>query len=111
MSTVQSIDAALSALADPTRRAIIEQLLDGSEHRISDIVEFHSMSFAGVSKHVRVLESAGLVDRRRSGRTHFLRYKPEGLNRAADWIDQTKALWNKRLSKLEALLENDEKRN
>ncbi|MEO0436114.1 MAG: metalloregulator ArsR/SmtB family transcription factor [Pseudomonadota bacterium] len=105
---MKTIDSALGALADPTRRAIIEQLLDGSEHRVSDIVEFHSMSFAGVSKHVRVLESAGLVGRRKSGRTHFLHYRPEGLQDATDWIDQTKALWNRRLGKLESLLESDE---
>src|SRR4051794_13289974 len=66
---VTRLDAVLAAVADPTRRAILDRLAAGPA-RVTDLAEPFSMTFAGVSKHVRVLESAGLVKRQRKGREH-----------------------------------------
>lgn len=107
MHSDTAVSSALSALSDPTRRAILEQLVNGSEQRISNVVESHAMSFAAISKHVRVLESAGLVVRRKSGRTHYLSFRHEGLAPATAWIEQTKELWNTRLDTLAQLLASE----
>ena len=103
------IDAALAALADPTRRALLEQLRDGPS-RISDLAAPLPMSLNAVSKHIKVLERAGLVARERVGREHRLRARPEGLAPAAAWIADMQAFWAGRLDALEAALK-DEKRN
>ncbi|MEM9667868.1 MAG: metalloregulator ArsR/SmtB family transcription factor [Pseudomonadota bacterium] len=106
-----SVDKTLNALADPTRRAIIEQL-NGGEQRVSDIAEPHQMSLNAVSKHIKVLEDAGLLSRRREGRTHYLSFDPGGLDPATEWIERTKALWSKRFDALEeALLADDANQN
>lgn len=102
-----AIDKAMNALADPTRREIISQLSVG-ERRVGDIAEPHSMSLNAVSKHIKVLEDAGLVVRRKDGRTHYLSFNPAGLEPASDWIEQTRALWSKRLDALEAALLADD---
>ncbi|MEM6899360.1 MAG: metalloregulator ArsR/SmtB family transcription factor [Pseudomonadota bacterium] len=102
-----SIDKTLGALADPTRREIIAQLSVG-EQRVSDIAEPHQMSLNAVSKHIKVLEDAGLLIRRREGRTHYLSFRPDGLQPAAEWIERTRAMWARRLDALEAALVADE---
>ncbi|MEM7663733.1 MAG: metalloregulator ArsR/SmtB family transcription factor [Pseudomonadota bacterium] len=102
-----SIDHTLSALADPTRRAIIAQLSTG-EQRVSDLAEPHHMSLNAVSKHIKVLEEAGLLVRRKEGRTHYLSFDPEGLTEAANWIERTRAMWFRRLDALEAALLADD---
>ncbi|MEO1476725.1 MAG: metalloregulator ArsR/SmtB family transcription factor [Pseudomonadota bacterium] len=102
-----SIDNTLGALADPTRRQIITQLSAG-ERRVSDIAEPHDMSLNAVSKHIKVLEEAGLLVRRKVGRTHYLSFDPKGLEPVAEWIERTKAMWAKRLDALEAALMADE---
>lgn len=104
------IDAALAALADPTRRALLEQLRGGPS-RISDLAAPLPMSLNAVSKHIKVLERAGLVARERVGREHRLRARPEGLAPAAAWIADMQAFWAERLDALEmALGEEEQKR-
>ncbi|MEO0883871.1 MAG: metalloregulator ArsR/SmtB family transcription factor [Pseudomonadota bacterium] len=102
-----SIDHTLSALADSTRRQIIAQLSMG-EQRVSDIAEPHQMSLNAVSKHIKVLEGAGLLIRRKEGRTYYLSFNPAGLAPAAEWIERTRAMWTKRLDALETALMADE---
>jgi DNA-binding transcriptional ArsR family regulator len=98
-----SLDHTLLALADPTRRAILQRLAEG-EARVTEIAEPLPMSLNGVSKHIRMLERADLVRRRRAGREHFLSLNPQPMDEAAAWIATQRALWTRRLDTLEGLL-------
>ena len=99
------LSATLSALADPTRRAILGQLAAG-EQRVTDLARPHAISLNSVSKHIRMLERAGLVTRRIEGREHFLALDPAPLDEAAEWIDTQRRLWGWRLSKLEEVIKD-----
>lgn len=101
------IDAALSALADPTRRAILAALHDG-EKRVTELAAPFEMSLNAVSKHIKKLEAAGLVRRRRVGREHFLSADPAPIEEAAAWFDAERRRWARRLDRLEALLSAEE---
>lgn len=98
-----SLDHTLMALADPTRRAILRRLAEG-ETRVTEIAAPLPMSLNGVSKHIRMLERADLVRRRRAGREHLLSLNPRPLDEAAAWIETQRALWTRRLDTLETLL-------
>lgn len=97
------LNQTLMALADPTRRAILQRLSRG-EARVTELALPFAMSLNAVSKHIRVLEGARLVRRRRAGREHLLSVNPEPLNEAAAWIERQRAMWTARLDTLEALL-------
>ena len=98
------LDRAYGALADPTRRALL-RALSGGEARISDLADPLPMSFAAVSRHVGVLEAAGLIRRQVRGREHWLRVDPEGLETAARWIREQSAFWADRADALARRLE------
>lgn len=102
-ATETSLDSTLTALADPTRRAILQRLSRG-EARVTEIARPFDMSLNAVSKHIRVLERAQLVRRRRAGREHFLSFDPRPLDEAAAWIEESRAFWNARLDALERVL-------
>ena len=95
----QALDRAYAALADPTRRWLLETLRDG-DARITDLAAPLPMSFAGVSRHVGVLESAGLVRREGRGRGHWLSVQPDGLEAARRWIDEQNDFWSARADAL-----------
>ncbi len=97
------LDDTLIALADPTRRAILARLALG-EARVTELAAPFPMSLNSVSKHIRMLERAELVRRRREGREHILALNPEGLDEAADWIAAQRSLWAHRLALLGAIL-------
>lgn len=92
------------ALADPTRRSILERLSHG-EARVTELARPYCMSLNAVSKHIRVLERARLIRRRRAGREHFLAFNPDPLAGAAAWIEAQRSLWMSRLDALDALLQ------
>jgi DNA-binding transcriptional ArsR family regulator len=94
------LDQTLAALADPTRRAILRRLSQG-EARVTEVARPFAMSLNSVSKHIRMLERAGLVRRRRAGREHLLSFNPEPLDEAAAWIEAQRAFWSARLDALE----------
>lgn len=102
------LDLTLLALADPTRRAILQRLTRG-ETRVTELAEPFAISLNAVSKHIRMLERARLVRRRRAGREHFLSLDPAPLDEAAAWIDATRAFWNARLDALDAMLEAEDR--
>jgi DNA-binding transcriptional ArsR family regulator len=103
------IDETLLALADPTRRAILGRLSQG-EARVTDLAAPFDISLNSVSKHIRVLERAGLVVRRKRGREHLLSFDPAALDAAWAWMDEQRARWTRSLHALDALLkEEDEK--
>jgi DNA-binding transcriptional ArsR family regulator len=97
------LDRVYGAIADPTRRAIVAALADG-EVRVGDLAARFPMTFNAVSKHVKVLERAGLVRRRIQGREHRLRLDPRPLREAAGWLEHYREFWNLRLDALEAML-------
>jgi DNA-binding transcriptional ArsR family regulator len=97
------LDQTLIALADPTRRAILQRLSGGSA-RVTEIAAPFEISLNSISKHIRILERAGLVRRRVVGREHFLSFNPQPLSEASAWIQQQQMSWTERLDALEAAL-------
>jgi DNA-binding transcriptional ArsR family regulator len=100
----ENLDQVFQALADRTRRAMLQSLLDG-ERNIGDLAAPHAMSFAAASKHLRVLERAGLVRRRIAGRAHLFKIEPDAIAAAERWIAGQRAEWEKRLDRLAIYLE------
>jgi DNA-binding transcriptional ArsR family regulator len=100
MTTQAALDQTLLALADPTRRAILQRLSRGSA-RVTEVAEPFDISLNSVSKHIRALERARLVRRRREGREHILSFNPEPLDELAAWIENKRAFWTARLDELE----------
>jgi DNA-binding transcriptional ArsR family regulator len=93
----------LLALADPTRRAILQRLSQG-EARVTDLAGPFPISLNSVSKHIRILERARLVRRRRAGREHLLSLDRQPLDELAAWMESQRSIWASRLDVLEALL-------
>lgn len=109
MMTATALDETLTALADPTRRAILQRLSAG-EVRVTELAEPFAISLNSVSKHIRVLERAQLVRRRRAGREHLLSFNPEPLDEAVAWIEAQRAHWTARLAALDSLLQAEDSR-
>ena len=107
MALEARLDRTLTALADPTRRAILQTLSRG-ETRVTDIAKPFDISLNSVSKHIRVLEQANLVTRRRAGREHWLSFNRQPLDEAAEWIEAQRTFWNERLDALERELSKPE---
>ena len=99
------LDRTFGALADPTRRRILAQLAEGEEC-VTDLARPHRMSLAAVSKHLIVLEKAGLVKRRRKGRVHALALEAKPMQEAQAWIDRYRKFWEANLDQFEKYLEN-----
>jgi len=97
------LDRVYGAIADPTRRAILTVLARG-EVNVGGLADRFPISFNGVSKHVKVLERAGLIERSVRGREHWLRLEPKPLQEAARWLAHYRAFWDTRLDALEAFL-------
>jgi DNA-binding transcriptional ArsR family regulator len=100
-----ALDGVFHALSDPTRRAMLAQLAAG-ERNIGELAAPFAMSFAAASKHVKVLEGAGLVQRRVEGRSHICRIEPAPLAAADAWLRFYERFWSARLDVLEDLLRN-----
>ena len=109
VNTAVRLDQTLGALADPTRRAILLRLSEG-EARVTDLAAPFDISLNSVSKHIRILERARLVTRRKVGREHLLSRNAVPLDEAAGWIDRLRDHWNRRLDRLEKALEEDDTR-
>ena len=99
-----ALDRTFHALANPTRRAILTHLSHGRATVLEIAAQFE-MSLNGVSKHVKMLEAAGLIQREIRGRTHYCSLKTEPLRAADAWMDYYRRFWTERLDSLEALLE------
>ena len=98
-----ALDSVFHALSDRTRRAMLRSLAAG-EHNIGELAAPHRMSFAAASKHVKVLEKAGLVRRRVEGRAHVCRLEPQPLCTADEWLRFYERFWPERLGLLDELL-------
>jgi DNA-binding transcriptional ArsR family regulator len=92
------LDRTFGALADPTRRRILAQLAKGEEC-VTELARPHAMSLAAVSKHLIVLEKAGLVKRRRDGRVHSLRLETKPMQEAQAWLNRYREFWEGNLDR------------
>ena len=102
------LDAVFHALADPTRRAMV-QMLAGGECTVGELAEPFEMSLAAASKHVKVLERAGLIQRTVEGRTHICRLDAQAMRPTSEWMRRYERFWGDRLDILESrLLAEDE---
>jgi DNA-binding transcriptional ArsR family regulator len=104
------LDVTFHALSDPTRRGMLANLALG-EKSVGELGEPFAMTFAGASKHVKVLERAGLIERRKAGRKQICSLRAEPLAQAEQWLRQWEEFWTVRLDRLEAMIERDKKEN
>src|SRR3989440_2592774 len=104
----RTLDRTFAALADPTRRRILAHLAHG-DRRVTDLARPHDMSLPAVSKHLRVLEKAGLLRRRRHGRVHEMQLDAKPLKKAAQWVEEYRKFWEGSLDRLAACLEKTSK--
>lgn len=100
------LDAVFSALSDPTRRAILERVGAG-ELTVNEIARPFPMSLPAISKHLRVLERAGLIHSRKQGRTSRVRLQPRALDDASNWIDGYEAFWKRQFASLDRHLSQE----
>lgn len=100
MTVTDDLTVTFTALADPTRRAILSRLADG-EATVNQLAEPFELTQQAVSKHLKVLERAGLVSRTRTGQSRPCRLEPERLDAAAEWIDRHRQLWQERYDRLD----------
>jgi DNA-binding transcriptional ArsR family regulator len=103
-----TLNRTFAALADPTRRRILRHLASG-DRCVTDLARPHSMSLPAISKHLRVLEKAGLLRRRRYGRVHEMQLAAEPLKKAAQWVEEYRKFWEGSLDRLAAYLEKTSK--
>jgi DNA-binding transcriptional ArsR family regulator len=105
------LDTVFQALSDPTRRGMLANLALG-EKSIGELGDPFAISFAGAAKHVKVLEHAGLIHRRKAGRKQMCSLRAEPLAEAEKWLRQWEKFWTVRLDKLQTLVESEkEKKN
>ena len=98
------LSTTLAALADPTRRAILSRLMAG-EATVNELAQPFEISLPGISKHLKVLEHAGLVERGREAQWRPCRLKAEPLKEVADWVNHYRGFWEESFQRLDALLD------
>jgi DNA-binding transcriptional ArsR family regulator len=103
VNSPSTLDRSFVALSHPARRAIVARLARGSA-TVGDATRGIALSKPAVSKHLKVLEEAGLVSRAVEGRNHRLRLEPRPLEHAAGWLERHRALWESKLDAVEAFL-------
>lgn len=102
------LSAKFAALADPTRRAILARLTEG-EASVNDLAEPFDMSLPAVSKHLKVLEKAGLISRGREAQWRPARLEPMGLKGVAEWLEHYRRYWDASFDRLDAYLKKIQK--
>ena len=105
-----TLNRTFAALADPTRRRILAHLARG-DRRVTDLARPHAMSLPAVSKHLRVLEKAGLLRRHRYGRVHEMQLEAKPLKKAAQWVEEYRRFWEGSLDRLAGYLEQTKPRS
>ena len=102
MAAAERLDSVLAALADPTRRAIVERLIARGELTVGDIAEPFRISGPAISRHLRVLEQAGLIERRVERQWRIVRMRADALRPIESWITRARRHWSDALDRLEA---------
>ena len=98
------LSSLLKAVSDTTRRALLTQLCQEGPSRVTDLANFYDMSLNAISKHIKVLEKAGLVTRKTIGRSHWIEADLKQIAVIDDWFNGLKSIWELRLDKLEDLI-------
>lgn len=104
MTATANLDATFAALADPTRRAILARLANG-EATVMELAKPFAMSQPAISKHLRVLENAGLITRGREAQRRPCRIEAKALQQADDWLENYRRLWDANFRRMDGLLE------
>ena len=104
MTSATDIAVVLRVLADPTRRAVFEQIVEAGELTVGALTERNDVSQPAISQHVRVLKDAGLLDERREGRQIHYRSEPRGLSPLVDWLGLYGVFWRERFANLKTVL-------
>ena len=101
----------LKAVSDTTRRSLLTQLCQQGPSRVTDLADYYDMSLNAVSKHIKILEKAGLIKRKKTGRTHWIEADLELLAEVEGWFAELKSIWELRLNKLDEILNNGDQHN
>jgi len=101
----------LKALSDNTRRSLLTHLCQHGQSRVTDLAKYYDMSLNAISKHIKVLEKAGLVTRKNIGRTHWINADLSKVKHIENWIKQLKSIWGLRLDKLDEILQKGDGNN
>jgi DNA-binding transcriptional ArsR family regulator len=109
MPATEQLDATFFALADPTRRAILARLAEG-EASVGELADPFEMSQPAISRHLKVLERAGLVSVGQDGQRRPRRLEPEALEAASEWIERYREIWEANFQRLDAVLEELKRR-
>ena len=107
----QSLTELLKAVSDTTRRSLLAQLCQQGTTRVTDLAKVYDMSLNAVSKHIKVLEKAGLVRRKTIGRSHWIEANLTQLTIMEDWLKTLNSIWAQRLDKLNEILNEGESKN
>jgi len=110
-SNDQMLSEILKAVSDTTRRSLLTQLCQQGASRVTDLANVYEMSLNAISKHIKVLEKAGLVTRRTIGRTHWIEPRIERVRWIEIWLKELKSIWELRLERLDELLRDGGTRN
>ena len=93
----------LKAMSDTTRRSLLKQLSQQGPSRVTDLADYYDMSLNAISKHIKVLEKAGLITRNTIGRTHWIEANLKRVNLIENWFRELKSIWELRLEKLDEI--------
>ena len=103
----ENLSRLLKAVSDGTRRALLTQLCQQGASRVTDLANYYDMSLNAISKHIKVLESAGLVRRTTIGRSHWIEAELGQVGVMDDWLRSLKSIWALRLEKLDTILDKE----
>ena len=106
---MNDLSTVLGAISHPSRRAILHRLVDGPA-RVTEIAAPFDMSLNAVSKHLKVLEGAGLIGREVQGREHLIHFRGEPLRMVSQWVHEYERFWTERLDRLEQYFENERRK-
>ena len=106
---MNDLSTVLGAISHPSRRAILHRLVDGPA-RVTEIAAPFDMSLNAVSKHLKVLEGAGLIGREVQGREHLIHFRGEPLRMVSQWVHEYERFWTQRLDRLEQYFENERRK-
>lgn len=104
----ENLSGLLKAVSDTTRRSLLTQLCQQGPSRVTDLAALYDMSLNAISKHIKVLEKAGLVSRKTIGRTHFIEANLENISILENWLKELKSIWEIRLDKLNEIMKTGE---
>jgi len=104
----KALSETLKAVSDTTRRSLLTQLVQQGPTRVTDLARFYDMSLNAISKHIKVLEKAGLVTRKTVGRAHWIEANLEPVEKVEQWFTQLRSIWALSLDKLEDILTKED---